>query len=110
MSLFRTKNLDDLLAQSRAPGHGLKKVLGPLDLVLIGIGAIVGTGIFVLTGTGALTAGPALTISFVIAALACAFAALCYAEFASSIPSPAPFTPTAMRRWASWSPGSSAGT
>ncbi|MHA3819044.1 amino acid permease [Pseudomonas sp. MAHUQ-55] len=70
---------------SQAPG-GLKKVLGPFDLVLIGIGAIVGTGIFVLTGTGALTAGPALTISFVIAAMACAFAALCYAEFASSVP------------------------
>ena len=86
MSLFRTKNLDELLAHASAPGHGLKKVLGPVDLVLIGIGAIVGTGIFVLTGTGALTAGPALTISFVIAALACAFAALCYAEFASSIP------------------------
>ncbi|CAN7657697.1 amino acid permease [Pseudoduganella sp. LjRoot289] len=85
MSLFRTKNLDHMIAQSRAAG-GLKKVLGPLDLVLMGIGAIVGTGIFVLTGTGALTAGPALTLSFVIAALACGFAALCYAEFASTIP------------------------
>lgn len=52
----------------------------------MGIGAIVGTGIFVLTGTGALTAGPALTISFVIAALACGFAAMCYAEFASTVP------------------------
>ncbi|MDH4553702.1 amino acid permease [Pseudomonas sp. BN417] len=85
MSLFRTKNLDAMIMSSQAPG-GLKKVLGPFDLVLIGIGAIVGTGIFVLTGTGALTAGPALTISFVIAAMACAFAALCYAEFASSVP------------------------
>jgi APA family basic amino acid/polyamine antiporter len=74
-----------MVAQSRAPG-GLKKVLGPFDLVLMGIGAIVGTGIFVLTGTGAVTAGPALTRSFVIAALACCFAAMCYAEFASSIP------------------------
>ncbi|HEU4844054.1 MAG TPA: amino acid permease [Burkholderiaceae bacterium] len=85
MSLFRTKNLDHMMAQGRAEG-GLKKVLGPLDLVLMGIGAIVGTGIFVLTGTGALTAGPALTLSFVIAALACGFAALCYAEFASTVP------------------------
>ncbi|MFL6672841.1 MAG: amino acid permease [Massilia sp.] len=85
MSIFRTKNLDSMVAASRAPG-GLKKVLGPLDLVLMGIGAIVGTGIFVLTGTGAVTAGPALTISFIIAALACGFAALCYAEFASTIP------------------------
>lgn len=85
MSIFRTKNLDATIAASRKPG-GLKKVLGPFDLILMGIGAIVGTGIFVLTGTGALTAGPALTISFVIAAAACGFAALCYAEFASSFP------------------------
>jgi APA family basic amino acid/polyamine antiporter len=85
VSLFRTKNLDDMVAASRQPG-GLKKVLGPFDLILMGIGAIVGTGIFVLTGTGALTAGPALTLSFVIAAMACGFAAMCYAEFASSVP------------------------
>ena len=85
MSIFRTKNLDEMVAASRKPG-GLKKVLGPFDLVLMGIGAIVGTGIFVLTGTGALTAGPALPLSFIIAAVACAFAALCYAEFASTVP------------------------
>ncbi|MDQ0140914.1 amino acid permease [Cupriavidus necator] len=84
MSLFRTKDIDAMLAVARE--DGLKKVLGPVDLVLMGIGAIIGTGIFVLTGTGALTAGPALTLSFVIAALACGFAALCYAEFASAIP------------------------
>ncbi|MBZ2209936.1 amino acid permease [Massilia sp. R798] len=74
-----------MVAASKVPG-GLKKVLGPIDLVLMGIGAIVGTGIFVLTGTGAVAAGPALTLSFVIAALACGFAALCYAEFASTVP------------------------
>ena len=85
MSLFRTKNLDDMIAHSKKPG-GLAKVLGPFDLVLMGIGAIVGTGIFVLTGTGALTAGPALSLSFVVAAVACCFAALCYAEFASTVP------------------------
>ncbi|MBB1630585.1 amino acid permease [Cupriavidus sp. UME77] len=84
MSLFRTKNIEAMLAAAR--DDGLKKVLGPVDLILMGIGAIIGTGIFVLTGTGALTAGPALTVSFVIAALACGFAALCYAEFASAIP------------------------
>ncbi|CAG9178147.1 putative amino acid permease YhdG [Cupriavidus laharis] len=84
MSLFRTKNIDAMLAV--AHDDGLKKVLGPMDLVMMGIGAIIGTGIFVLTGTGALTAGPALTVSFVIAAMACGFAALCYAEFASAIP------------------------
>ncbi|KQN69530.1 MULTISPECIES: amino acid permease [Duganella] len=85
MSLFRTKNLDDMIAGANKPG-GLAKVLGPFDLILMGIGAIVGTGIFVLTGTGAVTAGPALTLSFVVAAIACGFAALCYAEFASSVP------------------------
>lgn len=85
MSIFRTKNLDTMVADARTPG-GLKKVLGPMDLILMGIGAIVGTGIFVLTGTGAVTAGPALTLSFIIAAIACGFAALCYAEFASSVP------------------------
>ncbi|KAB8038611.1 amino acid permease [Janthinobacterium aquaticum] len=74
-----------MIAHSKKPG-GLAKVLGPFDLVLMGIGAIVGTGIFVLTGTGALTAGPALSLSFVIAAVACCFAALCYAEFASTVP------------------------
>ncbi|MGO4278812.1 amino acid permease [Cupriavidus sp. RAF20_2] len=84
MSLFRTKNIDAMLEVSAH--DGLRKVLGPGDLVMMGIGAIIGTGIFVLTGTGALTAGPALTVSFVIAAMACGFAALCYAEFASAIP------------------------
>ncbi|WP_432723636.1 amino acid permease [Jeongeupia wiesaeckerbachi] len=86
MSLFRTKNIDALIASTASDTGGLKRVLGPVDLVLMGIGAIIGTGIFVLTGTGALTAGPALTLSFVIAAMACGFAALCYAEFASAIP------------------------
>jgi hypothetical protein len=85
VSLFRTKNLDNMVAHAGTPG-GLKKVLGPFDLILMGIGAIVGTGIFVLTGTGALTAGPALTLSFVVSAIACGFAALCYAEFASTVP------------------------
>ena len=85
MSIFRTKNLDAMVAGNRAAG-GLKKVLGPMDLILMGIGAIVGTGIFVLTGTGAVTAGPALALSFIIAAIACGFAALCYAEFASTVP------------------------
>jgi len=85
VSLFRTKNLDHMVAHAATPS-GLKKVLGPFDLILMGIGAIVGTGIFVLTGTGALTAGPALTLSFIVAAIACGFAAMCYAEFASTVP------------------------
>ncbi|WP_432379004.1 amino acid permease [Duganella sp. P38] len=85
MSIFRTKDFDAMRAATTQPG-GLRKVLGPVDLILLGIGAIVGTGIFVLTGSGATTAGPALALSFVVAALACGFAALCYAEFASILP------------------------
>ncbi|WP_370660407.1 amino acid permease [Massilia agilis] len=86
MSLFRTKNLDHMVAASRSSHSGLKKVLGPMDLIMMGIGAIIGTGIFVLTGAGAVTAGPSLTLSFIVGAFACGFAALCYAEFASTVP------------------------
>lgn len=85
MSLFRTKSIDELIRTSQS-GQTLKKSLGTFDLTMLGIGAIVGTGIFVLTGKGAVTAGPALILSFILAGLACAFAALCYAEFASMIP------------------------
>ncbi|MBN3854295.1 MULTISPECIES: amino acid permease [unclassified Paraburkholderia] len=85
MSLFRKKNVEHML-QASAKGAGLKKALGALDLTFLGIGAIIGTGIFVLTGTGAVQAGPALMVSFLIAAVACCFAALSYAEFASTIP------------------------
>jgi len=86
MSLFRTKDLDKMILDSRGESSGLKRTLGPLDLTLLGIGAIVGTGIFVLTGTGALLAGPGLSLSFILAAVACGFAALCYAEFSSTVP------------------------
>lgn len=84
MSLLRTKNVDKMIADTHRTG--LDRTLGPLDLVLLGIGAIVGTGIFVLTGTGAMIAGPALTISFIVAATACGLAAFSYAEFSSTIP------------------------
>ena len=84
MSLFRKKNVEQMIAG--AERTGLKKALGALDLTFLGIGAIIGTGIFVLTGTGAVQAGPALMISFLIAAVACALAGLAYAEFASTIP------------------------
>jgi basic amino acid/polyamine antiporter, APA family len=85
MSIFRKKSIADLVAASKT-GTTLNKELGTWDLTMLGIGAIIGTGIFVLTGAGALTAGPALIISFVIAGLACLFAALSYAEFASTVP------------------------
>jgi basic amino acid/polyamine antiporter, APA family len=84
MSLFRKKNIEHMLAG--ANGTSLKKTLGALDLTFLGIGAIIGTGIFVLTGTGAVQAGPALAVAFIIAAIACCFAALAYAEFSSTIP------------------------
>jgi basic amino acid/polyamine antiporter, APA family len=84
MSLFRKKNIEHMLAS--AHGTSLKKTLGALDLTFLGIGAIIGTGIFVLTGKGALQAGPALTLAFIVAAIACGLAGLAYAEFASAVP------------------------
>src|SRR5438034_1463538 len=90
--LFRTKSLDDLVAETHEEGHQLKKVLGPWNLVALGIGAIIGAGIFATIGTAAAGdanrpgAGPALMVSFVITAIVCAFTALCYAEFASMVP------------------------
>lgn len=86
-SLFRTKSVEQSIAETDEPEHRLKKNLGVLDLVIFGVGVIIGAGIFVVTGTVAKTnAGPAITVSFVIAGLACALAALCYAEFASTVP------------------------
>src|SRR5512137_1487396 len=83
--LFVTKGIDALRAQGEQ--QGLKRVLGPVQLTLLGVGAIIGAGIFVLTGHAAAQyAGPAIVLSFVLAGLACAFAGLCYAEFASMIP------------------------
>lgn len=84
-SLFRTKKIS-VMVGADAQASELKRVLGATDLIMLGLGAMVGTGVFVLTGVGALQAGPALAISFVLAAGACALAALCYAEFATMIP------------------------
>src|SRR5580693_3726830 len=114
--LFRKKSPDHLMAEAAAPGRQLKRTLGAFTLTCIGIGAIIGAGIFSLTGTAAAGqtfgsrletpvmnfiqawcsgadvvlgrsgAGPAIAISFIVAGLACAFAALCYAELASMIP------------------------
>src|SRR2546425_219280 len=86
--LFATKSLDTLMKEAGETGeHSLKRALGPVNLVTLGIGAIIGAGIFVLTGsTAAKYAGPAIVLSFVLAGIACVFAGLCYAEFASMIP------------------------
>jgi APA family basic amino acid/polyamine antiporter len=90
--LWRTKSLDDLMAETHEEGHQLKKALGPWNLVALGIGAIIGAGIFATIGTAAAGdasrpgAGPALMVSFVLTAVVCGFSALCYAEFASMVP------------------------
>ena len=87
MSLFRKKSLDVLLAQAADSNKGLKRTLSSGNLIALGIGAIIGAGLFVRTAAAAGEhAGPAVTISFIIAAIGCAFAGLCYAEFASMIP------------------------
>ena len=87
-TLLLKKSLDVLHAESLDAGeHSLKRVLGPINLVALGIGAIIGAGIFVLTGsTAARNSGPAVILSFILAGTGCAFAGLCYAEFASLIP------------------------
>src|SRR5450755_1366365 len=85
--LFRRKPMKALLSEVHEHGaHSLKRELGPVSLVALGIGAIIGAGIFVLSGLGAHYAGPALMLSFVLSGLGCAFAVLCYAEFAAMIP------------------------
>ena len=87
MSLFRTKSVEQSIADTEEPEFRLKKSLGTLDLTIFGVGVMIGAGIFVLTGTvAASNAGPALSLSFAIAGVACALAALCYAEFASTVP------------------------
>ncbi|HRP30263.1 MAG TPA: amino acid permease [Agriterribacter sp.] len=88
MSLFVKKPIAGLIAEAQESGPGsLKRTLGPWALVALGIGAIIGAGLFSITGLAAANqAGPAITISFIVAALGCAFAGLCYAEFASMIP------------------------
>ncbi len=85
--LFITKSMTKLMDESTDKEHGLRRSLSALNLTTLGIGAIIGAGIFVLTGQAAAQyAGPAIVISFIISGIACAFAGLCYAEFASMIP------------------------
>ncbi|MDF2925405.1 MAG: amino acid permease family protein [Paenibacillaceae bacterium] len=87
MNLFRKKSVQDLLGGDGGDQVRLSKTLGAFDLAMLGVGAIIGTGIFVITGVAAAEhAGPALVLSFVLAGIACVFAALCYSEFASTVP------------------------
>jgi basic amino acid/polyamine antiporter, APA family len=86
-NLFKTKSIEQLVGDVEHGSKALRRSLSAWDLTLLGVGAIIGTGIFVLTGTAAANqAGPAIMLSYFAAGLACAFAALCYAEFASMIP------------------------
>ena len=88
MGLFIKKPLEALQAEANQTGSkSLKRVLGPWSLVALGVGVIIGAGLFSITGTVAAGyTGPAITLSFAIAAIGCCFAGLCYAEFASMIP------------------------
>ena len=102
MGVLRTKSIEQSIRDTEESEHKLKKDLSSWDLTVFGIGVIIGTGIFVLTGIAAATkAGPAVSLSFVLAGVACALAALCYAS--SPAPSrwpPAP-TPSPTPPWAS---------
>src|SRR5580692_328625 len=90
--LFRTKSMEQLGADLAEPKNQLKRSLGPVSVTALGVGGIIGAGIFATIGTAAAGdagrpgAGPALILSFVFTAIACGFAALCYAEFAAMIP------------------------
>ncbi|MGE5098638.1 MAG: amino acid permease, partial [Deltaproteobacteria bacterium] len=85
MNLMTRKSIDELMAEANT--GTLRRTLGPFSLTTLGVGAIIGAGIFVITGTAAAQfAGPGLVLSMIIAAVGCAFAGLCYAEFASMIP------------------------
>src|SRR5213075_954019 len=86
-NLLAKKSISALMAEAQETGeHSLKRTLGPFQLTALGVGAVIGAGIFVLSGLGAHYAGPGLMLSFVISGMGCAFAALCYAEFAAMIP------------------------
>ena len=86
-SVLRTKRIEDSLADTEVEATRLRRDLSALDLVVLGVGVMIGTGIFVLTGEAAgVRSGPAVALSFVVAAVACGLAALCYAEFASAVP------------------------
>jgi basic amino acid/polyamine antiporter, APA family len=87
MNVMRTKSIEQSIQDTTEPEHQLRKDLGPLDLIVFGVGVMIGAGIFVLTGQQAgASAGPAVALAFLVAGFACALAALCYAEFASTVP------------------------
>ena len=106
MSLFATKSVDRIMAEAESGEHQLKRTLGPLQLIALGIGAIIGAGLFSLTGVAAAqNSGPAVIISMIIAAIGCAFAGLCYSEFSCMIPasgSAYTYAYATLGEWVAW--------
>ncbi|HWQ54768.1 MAG TPA: amino acid permease [Bryobacteraceae bacterium] len=106
MSLFATKSVESIITESESGEHKLRRTLGPGNLIALGIGAIIGAGLFSLTGLAAAQhSGPAVALSMVAAAIGCAFAGLCYSEFASSIPvagSAYTYAYVTMGEWIAW--------
>jgi APA family basic amino acid/polyamine antiporter len=106
MSLFATKSVSRIIAESESGEHQLRRSLGPGSLVALGIGAIIGAGLFSLTGMAAAqNAGPAIAISMVVAAIGCAFAGICYSEFSCMIPvagSAYTYAYTTLGEWLAW--------
>src|SRR4051812_42056328 len=84
--IFAIRDVRSLISETTEEGHGLKKSVGATQLTAMGVGCIIGTGIFVVIGEGASVAGPAVILSFVLAAVTCLFSALSYAELASAVP------------------------
>jgi basic amino acid/polyamine antiporter, APA family len=85
--VFRTKSVEASIKHTEDSQHHLHRRLGPVDLIVFGVGVIIGAGIFTVTGRAAAQyAGPSIVLSFVLGAVCCALAALCYAEFASTVP------------------------
>jgi amino acid permease len=109
--LGRRKTVEEALATTEEDSFRLRKDVGALDVIVFGVGVIIGAGIFVLTGVAAATeAGPAIVLSFLVAGLVCALAALCYAEFAAMVPVAGSAYTFSYVPSASSSPSSSAGT
>lgn len=105
-SLFATKSIERVFAESESGEHKLKRTLGPMSLIALGIGAIIGAGLFSLTGLAAAqNAGPAIALSMVVAAIGCAFAGLCYSEFSCMLPvagSAYTYAYTTLGEWLAW--------
>jgi APA family basic amino acid/polyamine antiporter len=106
MSLFATKSVDYIIAESEGGAHHLRRTLGPGNLIALGIGAIIGAGLFSLTGIAAAqNAGPAICVSMIVAGIGCAFAGLCYSEFSCMIPvagSAYTYAYTTLGEWIAW--------